>query len=121
LTMAAFLPVFLSNSDNPIDYAAIKRSIATWLSRFSYGRVLLERSGVDKSIFGGIVYNTRRGRLDLAVEFISHETVELLCAVGSRADIERRIEDLRGAGVNVVVLVPRLRSFRTIARTMSTK
>lgn len=121
LTMAAFLPVFLSNSDNPIDYAAIKRSIATWLSRFSYGRVLLERSGVDKSIFGGIVYNTRRNRLDLAVEFISHETVELLCAVGSRADIERRIEDLRGAGVNVVVLVPRLRSFRTIARTMSTK
>ena len=121
LTTAAFLPVFLSHSDNTANYASIKRSIATWLGRFSYGEMLLERSGVDKTVFRGIAYNIRRGRLDLAVEFISNETVKLLCAVGSHHDIERRIEDLRVAGVNVVVLVPRLQSFRAIARTLSPK
>ena len=121
LTMAAFLPVFLSHSDNTTNYATIKRSIAAWLGRFSYGEMLLERSGVDKTIFRRITHNIKRGRSDLAVEFISNEIVRLLCAVGPRHDIERRIEDLRVAGVNTVVLVPRLQSFRAIARTLSTK
>jgi 5,10-methylenetetrahydromethanopterin reductase len=102
------------------------RDKAIRLSKQLVGRVfihpgakpVMEASGFDLPI-GKMKQAIDEGRSELLEELVPDEIVDVTTASGTRADVLRRIEEFRSAGVNHPLIVPIGKNFVEIIQALS--
>ena len=86
---------YVTTTDRKKGLWTAKTVLMRYLSIPGIGETLLERSGLDPSIAAKI----REGQMS-----ISDEITDMLCVVGGRAELEKRLEEFKRAGINLVMV-----------------
>ena len=115
----ACMMVVRPTDDAPAMRVGLKERVVRLLDEPYVGEVLLEWGGFDPSILGPLRESVRTGGGEAAVRLVSDEMVDAFYLIGSEARIKDRVEEYRAAGVTLPLLLPRLDSFRDVARIFS--
>ena len=100
-------------TDSPeAELPSLKQRMVRLLSEKHVGEVLLGRGGFDPSVLGPLrAASAENGGADL----ITDAMAEAFYLVGPATRLAERVEEYRDAGVDLPLLLPRLRDFKKVA------
>jgi 5,10-methylenetetrahydromethanopterin reductase len=116
IDIACMLVVRLTDDPERI-WMSLKQRLVRLLAEPHVGEILLEKGGFDPAILSPLRAAEHDHDQD-AVHLISDAMVESFYLVGSAAQCKARIAEYRQAGVEQVLLLPRLNEYRQVAEAL---
>ena len=114
VTVACMMVVRVTESPDRI-WRSLKARLVRLLAEPHVGEVLLEESGFDPSILRPLRVSVAKDQGEAAPDLITDEMVEAFYVVGTAERCMQRVAEYREAGVDLPLLLPRLRQFEEVA------